>query len=45
MKQCTEDVRGLRYELRMLGNACIEPTNIFGDNQSVSANTRVPHSV
>ena len=45
MKQCTEYVRGLRYKLRMMGIACNEPTYIFGDNQSVLANTSVPHSV
>ena len=45
MKQCTEYVRGLRYKLRMMGIACTEPTFIYGDNQSVLANTSVPHSV
>ena len=45
MKQCCEYVRGLRYKLRMMG-ICVEaPTYIFGDNQSVLANTSKPHSV
>ena len=45
MKQCSEYVRGLRYKLRMMGIECTEPTYIFGDDQSVLANTTVPHSV
>ena len=45
MKQCTEYVRGLRYKLRMMGISCDEPAFIFGDNQSVLANTTMPHSV
>ena len=45
MKQCTEYVRGLRYKLRMMGIACEAPTFIYGDNQSVLANTTMPHSV
>ena len=45
MKQCSEYVRGLRYKLRMMGIECAEPTYIYGDNQSVLANTTVPHSV
>ena len=45
MKHCTEYVRGLRYKLRMMGISCSEPCFILGDNQSVLANTSVPHSV
>ncbi|KAL7531096.1 hypothetical protein ACHAXR_003841 [Thalassiosira sp. AJA248-18] len=44
MKQATEYVRGLRYKLRMLGIHCKEPAFVYGDNQSVLANTTVPES-
>ena len=44
MKQCTEYVRGLRYRLRMMSIPVEEPTFIYGDNQSVLANTKNPHS-
>jgi len=44
MKQATEYVRGLRYKLRMFGIPCEDPTFIYGDNQSVLANTSVPDS-
>ena len=44
MKQCCEYVRGLRYKLRMMGISCDDPTFIYGDNQSVLANTTVPDS-
>ena len=45
MKQCCEYIRGLRYKLRMMGIPCDFPAYIFGDNQSVLANTSRPHSV
>ena len=45
MKQCCEYIRGLRYKLRMMGIEVELPTYIFGDNQSVLANTTKPHSV
>ena len=45
MKQSCEYVRGLWYKLRMMGIPCEEPTFIYGDNQSVLANTTVPESV
>lgn len=45
MKQCTEYIRGLRYKLRMMGIDCLGPAYIYGDNQSVLANTTMPHSV
>ena len=44
MKQCCEYIRGLRYKLRMMGISCDLPAYIFGDNQSVLANTSHPHS-
>ena len=44
MKHATEYVRGLRYKLRAMGIPVNGPTYIFGDNQSVLANTTVPHS-
>ena len=44
MKQCCEYIRGLRYKLRMMGIPVELPTYIFGDNQSVLANTTKPHS-
>ena len=44
MKQCCEYVRGLRYKLRMMGISCEDPTFIYGDNQSVLANTTIPDS-
>ena len=44
MKQAAEYIRGLRYKLRMMGIPCEEPTFIFGDNQSVLANTTAPDS-
>jgi hypothetical protein len=44
MKQACEYIRGLRYKLRMMGITVDEPTFIFGDNQSVLANTTNPTS-
>ena len=44
MKQASDYVRGLRYKLRMMGIPVEEPTYIFGDNQSVLANTSAPES-
>ena len=44
MKQCCEYIRGLRYKLRMMGIEVSEPAYVFGDNQSVLANTTIPHS-
>lgn len=44
MKQATEYVRGLRYKLRMMGIPVDEPAFVFGDNQSVLANTTNPTS-
>ena len=44
MKTCCEYIRGLRYKLRMMGIPVDLPTYVFGDNQSVLANTSMPHS-
>ena len=44
VKQCCEYIRGLRYKLRMMGIPVEGPTCIYGDNQSVLANTTIPHS-
>ena len=44
MKQCTEYLRGLRYKLRMMGIPCEGPAFVYGDNQSVLANTTIPDS-
>lgn len=44
MKQCCEYLRGLRYKLRMMGIPCDGPSYIYGDNQSVLANTTIPDS-
>ena len=39
MKQCCEYIRGLRYMLRMMGIPVVGPAYIYGDSQSVLANT------
>jgi hypothetical protein len=39
MKQATEYMRGLRFKLCMFGITVDEPAFVFGDNQSVLANT------
>ena len=44
MKQCCEYIRDLRYKLRMMGIPVEGPTHIYGDNQSVLANTTIPDS-
>ena len=44
IKQATEYARGLRYKLRMMGITVDEPTFVYGDNQSVLANTTLPAS-
>ena len=44
MKQCCEYLQGLRYKLRMMGIPVNGPAYIFGDNQSVLANTTIPDS-
>ena len=45
MKVETEYIRGLRFKLRIMGIPCTEPAYIYGYNQSVIANTTMPHSV
>ena len=44
MKQCCEYLHGLRYKLRMMGIPIDGPSYIYGDNQSVLANTTIPES-
>ena len=44
MKLCCEYLRDLRYKLRMMGISVDLPAYIFGDNQSVLANTSFSHS-
>jgi hypothetical protein len=44
MKQATEYVCGLRFKLRMMEITVDEPAFVFGDNQSVLANTITPAS-
>ena len=44
MKQATEYIWGLRYKLHIMGIMVDEPAYVFGDNQSVQANTTAPDS-
>jgi len=44
MKEATEYIRALRYKLRMMGIPVEDAAYIFGDNQSVLANTTNPGS-
>lgn len=44
MKQCCEYLRGLRYKLRMMGIPVEGPAYVYGDNQSVLANSTSPDS-
>ena len=44
MKQCCECLRGLRHKLQMMGIPVDGPAHIYGDNQSVLANTTNPDS-
>ena len=44
MKQATEYLKGLRYKLRMMGIPVYGPAFVYGDNQSVLANTSNPDS-
>ena len=45
MKVATKYIRGLIFKLRMMGIPYKEPAYIYGYNQSVLANTIMPHSV
>ena len=44
MKQCCEYIHGLRYEQMMMSIPVEAPTCIYGDNQSLLANTTTPDS-
>ena len=44
MKQCSKYINGLKYKLRMMGIPCNQLTYIYGNNQSVLANTTIPDS-
>ena len=44
MKQCCKYIRGLRYKLRMMGIIINGTSYVYGDNQSVLANTSIPDS-
>lgn len=44
MREATEYIRALRYKLRMMGIPVEDAAYIFGDNQSVLANTTNPGS-
>ena len=44
MEVCCESLRGLRYKWRMMGIPCDFPSYIYGDNQSVLANSTNPFS-
>ena len=43
MKFGTEYIQGLKFKLQMMGIQCNCPTFIYVDNQSVLANTTMPH--
>ena len=42
MKQCCEYLRGLRYELQMMGIPVEAPIYVYGDNESMLANMMIP---
>ena len=44
LKQATAYIRGLRYKLWIMGIPVDEPTFVYGDDQSVLANTVMPES-
>jgi len=44
MKQLCEYLKGLKYKLQMMGIPCDGPAFVYGDNQSVLANTTIPES-
>ena len=44
-KQGIDELRGLRYKLRMMGIPISSPLYIYGDNMSVVCNTSRPESV
>ena len=45
MKQCCKYIRGLRYQLQMMGIPVDGPAFIYGDNKSVLSNASIPESV
>ena len=45
MKQGVEELRGIRYKLRMMGVGIDGPTYVYGDYMSVIHNTSTPESV
>ncbi|KAL7504486.1 LOW QUALITY PROTEIN: hypothetical protein ACHAXN_002117 [Cyclotella atomus] len=44
LKHCIENLRGIRYKLRMLGVPIGGATRIFGDNMSIVTNSSKPES-
>ena len=42
MKHDIEYVCGLKYNLRMMGIPCKDPTFVYGDNKLVLSNNTVP---
>ena len=43
-KVCTEQIMGLRYQLRMMGVPVSESTYMFGDSQSVITSAAIPEN-
>ena len=41
---CTEQIMGLRYQLRMMGVPVSESTYMFGDSQSVITSAAIPEN-
>ena len=44
MKQGTEQLRGIRYKLRMMGVPVTGPSYVYGDNKSAITNSTTPES-
>jgi len=44
LKHGVEELRGLRYKLRMMGVPILAPSYVYGDNMSVITNTSKPES-
>ena len=45
IKQGVEELRGIKYTLRMMGVGIDGPTYVYGDNMFVIYNTLTPESV
>ena len=45
MKYCTEYIQGIKFKLHIMGIQCDCPIFIYGYNQSILANTTMPHSM